>query len=152
MRRQTKYLLALAAFLTMVSAASALLVRFHPSEAAVHLPDEPGTLKGRTIKLLPPCPFHALTGIYCPGCGSTRAIHYLLIGDWRMSLRCHPLLLPTLPFLLFLVGRFFYEGIAARPAPFPGLQKIAIAIAVLVCLFWILRNIPLDCFDWMRPV
>lgn len=32
---------------------------------------------GRTI----PCPFHAVTGLWCPGCGMTRAVHHLLRGD-----------------------------------------------------------------------
>lgn len=152
MRRRTKYILALAVFLTIVSAASALLVRFHPSDVAVHLPDKNETGTGETVKLLPSCPFYTLTGLYCPGCGSTRAVHYLLIGDWRMSLRSNPLLLPMLPFLILLLARFFYEGIAERTLPFPGLIPISTGIAVLLCLFWILRNIPLDCFDWMRPV
>ncbi len=32
---------------------------------------------GRTI----PCPFHAATGWWCPGCGMTRAVHRLVRGD-----------------------------------------------------------------------
>ena len=28
-----------------------------------------------------PCPFHAITGLWCPGCGMTRALHHLLHGD-----------------------------------------------------------------------
>ena len=29
----------------------------------------------------PACPFHTLTGLWCPGCGLTRATHALLRGD-----------------------------------------------------------------------
>ncbi|PYV86056.1 MAG: hypothetical protein DMG90_22080 [Acidobacteria bacterium] len=28
--------------------------------------------------IFPPCPFLWLTGFYCPGCGSLRALHQLL--------------------------------------------------------------------------
>ncbi|MCI8516940.1 MAG: DUF2752 domain-containing protein [Hungatella sp.] len=38
-----------------------------------------------------PCLFHALTGLYCPGCGGTRAVGYLLHGDLIKSLQYHPL-------------------------------------------------------------
>lgn len=42
------------------------------------------------------CPVHMTTGGYCPGCGSTRAVHELLHGDLPASLAAHPLLLPAL--------------------------------------------------------
>lgn len=29
----------------------------------------------------PPCPFHAATGLWCPGCGLTRAVHSLAHAD-----------------------------------------------------------------------
>lgn len=40
-----------------------------------------------------PCLFHAMTGLYCPGCGGTRAVGYLLQGRLLLSLRYHPLVL-----------------------------------------------------------
>ena len=40
-----------------------------------------------------PCAFHSLTGLYCPGCGGTRAVRKLLYGDLRMSFQYHPLVL-----------------------------------------------------------
>lgn len=36
-----------------------------------------------------PCAFHSLTGLYCPGCGGTRAVRELLYGDLRMSFQHH---------------------------------------------------------------
>jgi len=36
-----------------------------------------------------PCPFKAVFGIPCPGCGLTTAIGELLRGDWRASLTTH---------------------------------------------------------------
>lgn len=38
-----------------------------------------------------PCLFHLLTGLYCPGCGGTRASVYLLRGELLRSFQYHPL-------------------------------------------------------------
>ena len=38
-----------------------------------------------------PCLFRSLTGLYCPGCGGTRAAKFLLHGDICKSLWYHPL-------------------------------------------------------------
>lgn len=37
-----------------------------------------------------PCPVRLFTGMYCPGCGGTRALRYLLRGDIKNSLIHHP--------------------------------------------------------------
>lgn len=34
-----------------------------------------------------PCPWRAVTGLPCPGCGMTRSTLALLRGDWQLSLR-----------------------------------------------------------------
>lgn len=39
-----------------------------------------------------PCVFQRLTGLYCPGCGGTRAARYLLHGEIAKSLQYHPLI------------------------------------------------------------
>lgn len=36
---------------------------------------------------LPPCLFFEITGLYCPGCGETRAVNALLDGNILLSLR-----------------------------------------------------------------
>lgn len=46
------------------------------------------------------CLFRVFTGLPCPGCGLTRALYFLLQGDWKRSLAFHFLLLPLL-FTLF---------------------------------------------------
>lgn len=40
------------------------------------------------------CPFHAWTGLPCPGCGMTRALWALLQGRWQAAWEYHPLSLP----------------------------------------------------------
>lgn len=41
--------------------------------------------------LLMPCVFHKVTGLYCPGCGGTRAAVALFRGKWLLSLFYHPI-------------------------------------------------------------
>lgn len=45
------------------------------------------------LQLLRPCALHALTGLYCPGCGGTRAVRALLAGDFGASFAYHPFVL-----------------------------------------------------------
>lgn len=40
-----------------------------------------------------PCVFHTWTGLYCPGCGGTRAVKALLMGRPMLSFLYHPLVL-----------------------------------------------------------
>ena len=42
-------------------------------------------------KLMMPCIFRSVTGLYCPGCGGTRAVSALLHGHLITSFVCHPL-------------------------------------------------------------
>lgn len=90
---------------------------------------------------LPPCLFHKLTGLYCPGCGSTRAVHALLHGDVATAARFNILAVCGLPALGMMV---FWRWAAIHPAV--GWTALTIAI-----LFGILRNIPLESLQVLRP-
>lgn len=49
-----------------------------------------------------PCLFHTFTGLYCPGCGGTRAVSALLHGHVLQSFYYHPLV----PYAAFAVPAF----------------------------------------------
>src|SRR5207245_10112823 len=63
-----------------VSACFGLLYLFDPSQHAFY----------------PRCQFHALTGLYCPGCGSLRAMHQLLLGHIPTAFHLNALFLLAL--------------------------------------------------------
>lgn len=39
---------------------------------------------------IPDCTFKSVTGLYCPGCGGTRAVAAFIQGQWIRSFRYHP--------------------------------------------------------------
>ena len=100
----------------------------------------------------PRCPFLSLTGLFCPGCGSQRAIHALLHGDLSTTLAYNPLVIFVSLILLYqgalkglkALGRKIHDPIFYAPAT-PWL------IAVAVVLFGILRNLPMAPFDAWAP-
>ena len=97
---------------------------------------------GRT-GFFPVCPFRALTGFTCPGCGSTRGLHRLLHGDVVAAFEFNPLLILSLPFLFYALMR--YTNAAIREKPLKGNQLNAKYIWVLfgvILFFWIYRNTP----------
>ena len=51
------------------------------------------TLINKIIELVPPCILYTYFGIYCPGCGGTRAVKALLAGHPLWSLYFHPFVL-----------------------------------------------------------
>ena len=46
---------------------------------------------GLAAKWMVPCMFHAVTGLYCPGCGGTRAVAVLVRGQIGASFLYHPI-------------------------------------------------------------
>ncbi len=100
---------------------------------------------------IPKCPFLLATGLYCPGCGSMRATHYLLQGDWAASFRHHPLLIPVLVALLYLYVKRLWEVCSRKMILLRGELPFFVALLAVIVLFFVLRNIPLDSLDWTRP-
>jgi hypothetical protein len=101
---------------------------------------------------LPGCLFHDLTGLYCPGCGSCRALHQLLNGHLEAALELNPLMVLALPFL----GIYFllYTRAAIRRKPWLGVSLKAVWIRAICCLViahGVLRNIPYQPFSWLAP-
>jgi hypothetical protein len=105
-----------------------------------------------TSAFYPPCPFHALTGLYCPGCGTTRAAHELLHGDLAAAFGLNPLMVLALPYLGYSAATYAIPGLGGRPLKgFLASPRFAWLVLRFVLLFWLLRNIPLYPFSLLAP-
>ena len=93
-------------------------------------------------KWLPKCMFYQWTGLYCPGCGSTRALSALLHGDIRASLHNNVLLIPGGLLLVVLIVK---PGISLK-------RPVAVTIAAIVIAYAVLRNIPVAPFSYLAPI
>lgn len=89
----------------------------------------------------PACPFRMITGLQCPGCGSLRGLHQLLHGHPLATFKLNPLLVLTLPFLLYLLFLSTRAAITGRPqAKFFIPANLIWAFLGVVLFFWIFRN------------
>jgi hypothetical protein len=105
-----------------------------------------------TSGVFPPCPFRYLTGWYCPGCGSLRAIHQLLHGNLRTAWAMNPLAIVLLPFLAYGLASHALFELRGKwlPAPFLPASYIR-ALCLAVVLFGIARNLPLHPLSLLAP-
>jgi len=98
--------------------------------------------------IFPPCPVHYLTGCYCPGCGSLRAIHALLHGDVHRAWAMNPLTIVLLPFVAYGLFSEILVGLRGRGLPQPRLSSSAIyALGCMIVLFGVIRNLALVPFS-----
>lgn len=105
-----------------------------------------------TSGVFPPCPVRYLTGWYCPGCGSLRAMHQLLHGNLRAAWAMNPLTLVLLPFLAYGLASFALFEIRRQGLPQPFLRAVWIhALCVTIILFGIARNLSFYPFDQLAP-
>ena len=91
----------------------------------------------------PPCMFRMLTGLTCPGCGTTRALHQIVHGHFAVAFMLNPLLLIALPFLAYAFLR--YSAIVMQgsvPQKNSLHPRYIYAIFFIVMGFWIFRNTP----------
>lgn len=97
----------------------------------------------------PVCLFHKLTGLYCPGCGGTRAAYQLLHGHLLLALRDNALFMLTLVVLLVRGVWFAARKICRQPATLAVPPKVLWAFLVAAIVFSIFRNLP--AFSFLSP-
>ena len=105
------------------------------------------------VSLTPPCVFHKLTGLYCPGCGSTRASQALIGGDVAHAFSMNPFFVVCVPLLAYYFARSAWTGIVRNERYSTGIlaARIIKALAVLMLVFGVFRNLPWPVFAWMAP-
>ena len=87
----------------------------------------------------PPCLFHKATSLHCPGCGTGRAAHAMLNGNWERAMLMNPLLIVLIPAVLAMIV-------------FPQVTRwkfLPALVGGLLAVYWILRNLP--GFEWLAP-
>ncbi|MGN0370144.1 MAG: DUF2752 domain-containing protein [Butyrivibrio sp.] len=88
------------------------------------------------------CPFYLITGIYCPGCGGTRALHALIHGHIIKSLYYHPLVIYGV-----ILGLVFYISQTLRflsRGKIKGLHMrtaYPVIAGIIILLNWIIKNV-----------
>jgi hypothetical protein len=105
-----------------------------------------------TSGLYPPSPFPLLTGLYCPGCGTLRALHQLLNGHLITAFGLNPLMVISLPFLFGSYLNYGAEAITGKSLwqIFIPAKLIWFLLQVIVA-YWVVRNIPFHPFTWLAP-
>ncbi|MBE1546114.1 hypothetical protein GGC64_000122 [Mycobacterium sp. OAS707] len=84
----------------------------------------------------PTCPFKALTGWNCPGCGGLRMTHDLLHGDIAAAIVDNVFLLVGLPMLAAWLLVRWRRGEKLMPMP------VIVVIAIAAITWTVVRNLP----------
>lgn len=110
-----------------------------------------GCLCAVSKTLVFPCYFYDLTGLYCPGCGSGRAVAAMLRGDFLQAFRWNPMIyllgIPSLGILVYEYIRIVFGVRRLKPVTPP--VWLMRSVLVLLIAFWVLRNTAL--FSFLAP-
>jgi Protein of unknown function (DUF2752) len=102
--------------------------------------------------LFPKCPVFSLTGMYCPGCGSQRALHAFLHANLAEAFRQN--LLATVCYFAILAEMLLLIAGNRQSRPSYWLKHTryaALSVLFAVLFFTLLRNIPVYPFTLLAP-
>ncbi len=98
----------------------------------------------------PICPFKAMTGLDCPGCGGTRAVHQLLNGQLMAALDLNVLAVLVLPLLAWAAFVSLTRGFGGPRWPMLRVSRgWLVGALVVVIAFATLRNLSVQPFSWL---
>ena len=89
---------------------------------------------------LPSCLLLRLTSFRCPGCGTQRAVHALLHGNFAQGIAYNYSLLFTIPVLSLYIGDVLWGGKMPRLRAFLHHPIVILLLVLILLAWWILRN------------
>lgn len=104
----------------------------------------------------PGCAFHAITGLWCPGCGLTRGVHALL-GGHPLAAIGHNVFTPLVVLTIaWAWGTWSITTFSGRPRPTRHLARhlsprVSMGVSIAVVAYGVLRNIPFAPFRSLAP-
>ena len=107
-----------------------------------------------TNKFFPACPFYKFTGFFCPGCGSQRALHFILTGNINAAILSNILLVIFLPFLIiyYLVEAInFFKTKNTVKIGLINKPWFIYSIAGVIIIFWVVRNLSFNTAQVLAP-
>ena len=103
-------------------------------------------------EIFPRCVFNSVTGYYCPGCGSQRAIHSLLHLNFAGVVGNNFLFLPAVLLLIYHYSFSFLNKKFTWKLPnIFYIKSTPWIILGVIILFWVLRNLPVYPFNILAP-
>lgn len=102
-----------------------------------------------TSDIYAPCPWRAITGTHCPGCGSLRGLSGLLGGDVLALPRNNMLAALAVPFLGLSFWALVSQALFGyRPYRIMLTKTETLLLAMAIIAYGILRNV----FDVLAPI
>ena len=102
------------------------------------------------------CPFYAMTGLYCPGCGGLRAVNDLTNGDLAGAVSSNLVFVALIPVLVLLWVRWTRRAWAGAPDGTATRERVGVRVGVwttllvvVLVVFAVLRNLPMG--SWLAP-
>ena len=91
--------------------------------------------------MLPECQFYKWTGLYCPGCGDTRAVIALMNGDVLLSLRQNALIIALLLLGIAMYAELLLKVVFEKKFKSPVFNlKFLVIFLVLFSVYAVVRN------------
>lgn len=104
-------------------------------------------------KGLIPCVFYQVTGLYCVGCGTTRAFHELLHGRFLDALSFNVFMMIMIWLVGYTMLAYWLKRLLRRQLlPKIRLRRwLIVAVITSAVLFLVMRNIRAWPFSWLAP-
>ena len=90
---------------------------------------------------IPLCPFHAVTGLWCPLCGGLRAADSLAHGRIVTALHENALFVTSLPLLFAWWLYWLVQSSTGRVRPLP-ISRFTPVLVTIAVAFAVVRNLP----------
>ena len=102
----------------------------------------------------PGCVWRRTTGLYCAGCGMTRAAYDLMHFEFAKAFRMNPLMVSLLPFIVVGISLEVLAWVRGPERPTPRLRpgwKVTVALVTVILVYGVVRNFPWWPFTLLAP-